>query len=158
VKRSQRQLAKIRQAQTANPPLTPYSVTSDAPTPAAPTLTAAEIAAKREDAIEIAVRSNAQIFSLKSQLSWEEMSHRNERREAQEQFARLQSRIEKLEQDALTAYTKLREHFAVMASEHKSYLYDLVREGKFCAHAAAPPAEIQKEVEIKIEEITCQQS
>jgi hypothetical protein len=153
LKRSHRQLAKIRERQPA--PLTPYSVTSDtpatpqaAPTPA-PARTAGELAAAREERIEVQVRSNAIIFGLKSQLAFEERERVKERHEHTEQYRRLLSRIEKLEQDALTAHTHLREMFVKMADEHKAELYALVRDGKFCGHAAASHEDLVKEIDFK---------
>jgi hypothetical protein len=157
MKRSQRQLARVRQQQA--PALTPMSMspTTPAPTPTAqPALTAAELAAQREERIETAIRRDAVVFGLKMQLQWEESDHKKERKEVQEQYARLLSRIERLEQDALNAYTRLREMFVKMADEHKAELYAAVKDGKFCGHAAVAREDLVKEIDSK--ELKCQQN
>lgn len=144
--RSKRQLAKVRESQTT-PPLTP-SMYHDAPAPT-PTPTAAEIAAAREERIETAIRRDAVVFGLKSELAFEERERVKERHEKEAQYARLLSRIERLEQDASAMWAKYSSRWAEEATKHKAYLLDLVRSGEFCKNAAARPEDIVAEIEKK---------
>jgi hypothetical protein len=156
--RSKQQLAAVRQSQTTRP-LTPYSVTSG-PTPTAPAAqpapTAAELAAAKEERIEIAVRTNAQIFQLKSELSFEEKLRAQQRQEFDAEYARLQSRIERLEQDIYAQWANYNNRWVESAEFHKVKLLGLVRDGLMCTNAAAPPEQIQAEAAEKLEEMTCQ--
>jgi hypothetical protein len=150
--RSKRALAKIRQGQPE--PLTPMSMSA----PPTPALTPAELAAAKEERIETAVRTNAVIFGLRSELSFEERERTKERHEHAEQYRRLQSRIERLEQDLSAQWANFNQYWIESAQFHKAKLLALVRDGKLCTNAAAPPDEIQKEAAARIEkgETQCQ--
>jgi hypothetical protein len=151
VKRSERLRIK-------NEPLRPrnYCEADTLPKPqAAPAPTAAELAEQRELKIETAIRTNAVVFGLRSELAFEEKENKREREAMQQQFIRLQSRVERLEQDALAAFAKYSERWAVEATKHRAFLLDLVRNGQFCANAAAKHEDIVAEIDKKEIE-TCQ--
>jgi hypothetical protein len=103
MRRSKRQLAAVRQAQTQTP-LTP-DLYAPAPTPAAqpaPTPTAAELAAQREERIEADVRSRAVVFEARHFLQVAERERDvakatlvKERASMQEEMRKLQSRAER---------------------------------------------------------------
>jgi hypothetical protein len=140
-------------AQQTTSALTP-DLCAPVPTP----LTAAEIAAAREERIETAVRSNAEIFRLKSELTYEEKIHAQERADMQEQVRLLRSRAERFEQDII-GLNSLYHSWANPESERTRMknLLELVRDGEFCANSVAPPAEIRQEAADKLERISqCQ--
>jgi hypothetical protein len=131
----------------------PMSMTAPTPPPATPTAPLApETPEEREDRIEITVRSNAEIFRLKSELTFEEKEHARERSEAQEQFARLNSRIERLEQDLIGLNGAF--HTWCSAESEKARtekLLDLVKRGLLMRNAAAAPDEVKQYAEREIE-------
>jgi TolA-binding protein len=133
-----------------------------APAPAAPLPPApparVETPEQREARIEIAIRRDAVVFGLRSELAFEEKEHKREREEAQEQYRRLQSRIERLEQDLVG----LNGAFHTWCNpesqkERMARLFEAVKRGEFCAHAAAPADAIKAEIQLKgSDQVPCQ--
>jgi hypothetical protein len=119
---------------------------------------ALETPEQREERIETAIRRDAVVFGLRSELAFEEKENKREREAMQQQFIRLQSRIEQLEITIVGLNGAFHTWCSPESQETRTQrLLALVKDGKFCAHAAAPADAIKAEIQLKgSDQVPCQ--